>query len=93
LATEEYAIHQFKDYVAGNSANLIWNGQSNYPCYVTPVYLQIYNRTLMEWETLDSNTTAEANTDFDLTAQLSDLSDYKDAGNVICCRVYQFATD
>ena len=53
------------------------------------VYLQIYNRDTTTWETLNSNSTASVNTDFSLIGYVADLTNYKDASNVISCRIYQ----
>jgi len=56
------------------------------------VYLQIYNRTTTNWETLDSNNTADANVEFTLLGiQSSNLSSYYDDNNFVACRVYQEA--
>jgi hypothetical protein len=89
-ATSEYAIHQFKDYV-GTSANcnLEWEGQTNFAPSLSTVYLQIFNRDTPAWQTVDTDNTSAANTDFILTANIPDLTNYKDTSNVIVCRVYQ----
>jgi hypothetical protein len=88
-ATGEYTIHQFKDWV-GDSArcSITWEGQTNYPPVDYPVMLQIYDYNLEEWWTVASDTTSAVDTDFTLTANILDLSDYKSA-NLITCRVYQ----
>jgi len=88
-ATGEYNIFQFKDYVANNSCSLVWNGQCSLAPSESAVMLQIYSFNLGEWWTANSNTTANADTDFNLSADIADLSDYKDANNIIVCRVYQ----
>ena len=89
-ATSQYAIHQFKDYAGANtSCNLEWEGQTNCSPSLSTVFLQIYNRNTSSWETVDSDNTSPANTDFSLTANVADLTNYKDASNVISCRVYQ----
>jgi len=89
-ATSQYAIHQFKDYAGANtSCNLEWEGQTNCSPSLSTVFLQIYNRVSESWETVDSDNTSPANTDFSLTANVADLTNYKDASNVISCRVYQ----
>jgi len=88
-ATNEYAIHQFKNYVAGDGCFLTWEGQTNCPPSLSPVYLQIYNRNTNEWETVDSDNSSPEDIDFTLTKTMADLSDYKDGNNVIVCRVYQ----
>ena len=91
-ATAEYSVFQFKDFAGtSNVTDLIWNGQSNIPCSTSAVYLQVYNQNTNIWETIAFNNSAEADTDFDLTAHIGDLTAYKDAGNFISCRVYQLA--
>lgn len=92
-ATSEYALHQFKDYVgASNAANLEWEGQTNLAPSSSTVILQIYNQNTPAWETVDSDNTSLADTDFSLIADIADLTNYKDAENVISCRVYQLDT-
>jgi len=56
---------------------------------LSTVFLQIYNRDTTTWETIDSDNSTAADTDFILTADMADLTDYKDNNNVIVCRVYQ----
>ena len=91
-ATDEFAVHQYKDYVgASGSCNLEWEGQSDLAAGSSTVYLQIYNRNTTTWDTVDSDSTSAANADFSLTATVADLTNYKDAGSVISCRVYQDA--
>jgi len=53
------------------------------------VRLAIYNRNTTLWDIVDFDNTSAANTDFILLFTVSDLTDYKDASNVISCRVYQ----
>ncbi|GAG20192.1 unnamed protein product [marine sediment metagenome] len=91
-ATDEYAIHQFKDYTELSTIGIEWEGQTNTAPASVTVYLQIYNRETTEWETVDSNGAAAADTDFILTANIADTADYIDAGKVVSCRVYQLAT-
>ena len=91
-ATQEYMIHQFKDFVDGNvTCQLNWNGQSTLAPSASTVYLQIYNHTTTTWFTADFDDTTAADTDFDLIANIADLTDYKDGSNIISCRVYQLA--
>jgi len=90
-ATNEYALHQFKDYVADNSRTLEWEGQTKLQPSASTVYLQIYNRNTPEWETVDSDNTTAEDTDFILTANINDLTNYKDGSGVVSCRVYQEA--
>jgi len=86
-----FVIHQFKDYVPKVGCNLHWEGQTNYDPASSTVYLQIFNRETEEWETIDSEGSiyVGANTDFVLTGDIVDLTDYKDSNNVISCRVWQ----
>ena len=91
-ATDEFAIHQFKDYVGDSpSANLEWEGQSDLAPSSSTVLLQIYNRDTLAWETVDSDNTTAADTDFSLIANIADLTNYKDESKTIACRVYQEA--
>ena len=89
-ATSQYAIHQFKDYVgAANTCILEWEGQSSLAPSSSVVTLQIYNRNTTSWETVDSDNSSAADTDFILTSSIADLTDYKDGSGVISCRVWQ----
>lgn len=90
-ATDEYAVHQFKDYVSGDSAIFECELQSDLAPSGSVVCLQIYNHDSSEWETIDSNNSASADTDFTLNAEIIDLTNYKD-NNIVTCRVYQNAT-
>jgi hypothetical protein len=87
-ATAEYAIKQFKDYISASTATFNWNGQSDYAPSSSAVVLQIWNYDTTEWETLTSNDTANADTDFTLSAGKADLTNYK-SDNITVCRVYQ----
>jgi len=92
-ATDEYAIHEFKNYVGSETGcTVLWNGQTNNPPAINTVYLQIYNQDTDEWETIDTDNTTAASTDFNLTADIADLTDYKNGSLVISCRVYQLDT-
>lgn len=87
-----YGVFQFKNKNTDNTSNFVitWNGQTNVAPFIKPVYLQIYNRVSLEWETLSSNNVANANTDFNLTgSKSSSLTNYYDANYWISCRVYQ----
>jgi hypothetical protein len=89
-ATGQFTIHQFKDYVgSSDSISLEWEGQTNLDPTMSTVYLQIYNRNTTTWETVDSDNTSGVDTDFILTANISNISDYKDSNTVIASRVYQ----
>jgi len=85
-------LHQFKDKGDNPSAEI--SATANLQTAVAPstktVYLQIFNRTSGEWETVDSDNTTGANTDFELSASITEnLDDYYDANNWVSFRIYQ----
>ena len=91
-ATQEYMVHQFKDYVGNVSGcQLNWEGQSTLAPTSSTVYLQIFNRNTSTWDMVDSDNTSNADTDFVLSVLVESLTNYKDESNVIVCRVYQLA--
>jgi len=90
-ATGEYAIHQYKEYTAEASIDVDCELRSNVAAGWSTIYLQIYNRDSDEWETLDSNNTVAADTDFTLSGNVADTTNYRDGSNVVSCRVYQEA--
>lgn len=91
--TNQYMLHQFKDYIGSASAcNVSWEGQTTWPPSSSTVNLQIYNRNTTTWETIDSDNTSSVNTDFQLSANIADTTNYKDSNGFISCRVYQQAT-
>ena len=91
-ATEEYMIHQYKNFVSDNSAcQLEWEGQTTLAPASSIVYLQIYNRNSTTWENVDSDNSSAVDTDFILIGEIADLTNYKDTSDVISCRIYQEA--
>jgi len=89
-ASGKYAIHQFKNFVGTfNSGIFTCVLQTNSPPPLVTVYLQIYNRSTLTWDTIDSDNTSPEDTDFTLTATISDLTNYKDGADTVACRVYQ----
>lgn len=91
-ATEQYMIHQYKDFVGDHAdCALEWEGQTSLAPSLSTVYLQIFNHSTLEWETVDSDNSSSANTDFGLEGIIADLTDYKDDQNIISSRVYQLA--
>ena len=86
-----YALHQFKKLVAGNKATIKSNVRSNIAGGDSAIFLQVYNHNLDTWETIDSDSTTGADTDFNLEAVIVDLTNYKSPSNLISCRVYQEA--
>jgi len=88
----QYIIHQYKaDVEANTSCSLKWNGQSSLSTVTSAVKLQIYKVSTTTWEDVDTESGTGANTDFDLTGTIADLTNYKD-GTIITCRVYQLGT-
>jgi len=84
-----FTIHQFKDYVGSEtSCTITADLQSDYAPSTSTVYLQIYDYILTEWETIDSDGVTGADTDFELRAEIADLTDYVDGG-IMTCRIYQ----
>jgi len=91
-ATDEYAIHQYKDFIGNSeSADVEWEGRTNQNCAFSTVFLQIYNQNETTWETLDSESAEVADTDFTLSGNIPDTTNYRDASNIISCRIYQLA--
>jgi hypothetical protein len=88
-ATGEYAIHQFKDTTNENTVTLNWKGKTTQATTINPVILEIYNRNTTEWENVDSEASVGADTEFILTGEIADLTNYKDGNGTISCRVYQ----
>lgn len=69
---------------------ITWRGKSSLAPSSAAVYLQVYNRTSGQWETLDSDSSSPANTKFTLEgSKATNLSDYYDEHYVISVRVYQ----
>jgi hypothetical protein len=94
-ATDQYTIHEFKNQGIGNDLviTITCDLQASIAPSQSTVYLQIYNRTLTQWETLDFDNTSAADTDFVLSgSQVDNLTDYYDVDFWVSCRVYQFAT-
>ena len=88
-ASGEYSVHLYKDAGIGNQVNLEWEGQSTLAPSASEIFLQIYNRDSTTWETLTSDNSSPANTDFSLIASVNNLVNYKDGDNLIACRIYQ----
>jgi hypothetical protein len=89
-ATAEYTIHEFKDFVgtAGN-VRVEARARTTVAPSLSTVYLQIYNYNSSTWETIDSDNGSPADTKFTLTADIADLTNYKNGSQMIVCRVYQ----
>jgi len=84
-----FTIHQFKDYVGSESSCTLYADlQSDYAPSISTVYLEIYNYDTTLWEPVDSESLEDADTDFVLTADIPDLTNYKSDG-IMTCRIYQ----
>lgn len=69
-----------------------WAGKTDRAPTISPVVLQIFNRTAVAWETLASNATSSAGVNFLLTGSIfTNLGNYFDGGFVLSARVYQQA--
>jgi hypothetical protein len=73
---------------------ITWDGKCTLAPSSKTVYLQVYNRTDTTWETLDSNSVADANTEFALTGLVTgaNINKYYDGSDKIVYRVYQQAS-
>jgi hypothetical protein len=89
----QYMIHQFKVFVgSADMCQVEWEGKSTLAPRLSTVYLQIFNYNTHSWETVDTETQAEANVDFELEKKVRDTTNYRDAQNLISARIYQLAT-
>jgi hypothetical protein len=92
-ATDQYAVHQYKDYVSLDSVTFTWVGQTTIAPSASPVVLEVYKYAdPAGWVEKARKSDGAANVDFILTASISDMTDYKNPGGVVTCRVYQMAT-
>jgi hypothetical protein len=85
-------IFLFKKKNANNTDTIAisWEGQVSIAASIAPVYLQIFNLNSGLWETIGSNNSAGAGTDFTISGtQSTSLSNYYDANNWVIVRVYQ----
>lgn len=92
LDAVNYAVHQFKKKHENDTDSFEITVQCKTRIAPTtyPVFLEIYNHSLVSWETLDMDDTTAIDTDFDLTADISiGLSDYYDESNELTFRIYQ----
>jgi hypothetical protein len=87
--TGEYAIHEFKDFIASNGRMVFeWYGKSNVAPSSSVVKLQIYNHDSNLWEDVDSDNTTAEDTNFSLYGDIADATNYR-SGDVVTCRVWQ----
>lgn len=94
-ATNKYGVFLLKtrSSIGQPPLSIKWVGKTNIPGTSSTITLQIYNRNSTTWETLATNSTVAANTQFTMIATVTNnLSNYYDSDNVVACRVYQQAT-
>lgn len=85
-----YLIHQFKIYSASSSPLTVsWVGRSIRPCSLSPCYLQVYNHSTLEWDTITSNSSFTGSTNFELSETVEDPAPYQDTYQFITVRVWQ----
>jgi hypothetical protein len=89
-ATGEYAIHMFKVYTELSSATVTCEVQTDFSPATSNVLLQVYNYDTPGWETLDTYSTDTTGTDFTLSGNVADTTNYLNGG-VMTCRVYQLS--
>jgi hypothetical protein len=95
-AIGEYSVFLWKDYGSSITEPIqaYWKGKSNFAPSQSTVYLQIANHRTFLWETVDSDSTTAADTEFTLEhTQYDDLDDYYGPGGNLWAffRVYQRA--
>lgn len=93
-AIDQYAIVVFKNRGTNNSdiIDVSWKGKTDIAGSTSTIFLQIYDDELASWETIASNNTVAANTEFTLSGTRStSLTKYYDANFWVTCRVYQLA--
>jgi len=89
---DPYGVFVWKDKHSDNTSVIISTCilKTSIAPSVNTVYLQIYNRNLGAWETLDSDNVTAADTEFTLNGiQSTDLSYYYDANYFVIHRIYQ----
>lgn len=90
-ANQQYMIHQFKEYIeSANSCTVEAELQSTLAPSSSTVYLQVYNQNTSTWETLDSDNSSNADTDFTLEGSVPNLTNYI-IDNMVSFRIYQLA--
>lgn len=92
ITNGSYGLHLFKKTNDNREDNIRIKVvlQCSYAPSSSPVYLKIWNGTTLSWETLDTVSDKDADTDFSLYADVpTNESNYYDFGNQIAVLVYQ----
>jgi len=90
--TGEFAMFLFKDQNSNSTDKFkpTWIGMSDYAPSSSTIYLQVFNRNILSWETIASNNAAGSREEFTLTAWVdTNLGDYYSGAGIVSCRVYQ----
>lgn len=88
----EYMVHLFKVFVGENTyAQIECVAESDLAPSMSSIYLEIFNWGSVQWEIIDSNNTSSANEPFTFFKTSEDITNYKDATQVMTCRIYQLA--
>lgn len=69
----QFAVYLFKDFNDNDTDAIAvtWKGKSSIAPSVSTVYLQVWNRNTGAWETIDSNSAANADTEFTLSGNIT----------------------
>jgi len=88
----QHMIHEYKNEV-GAEANCRITAilQTDLDTALSHLYLDIYNYHNSEWNNLAEENDVGANTDITFNVIVSDLSNYKNGSNMMCCRIRQEA--
>jgi hypothetical protein len=92
LSGVNYPIHMYQYRHTNNTDNITisWNGQTDLAPSTSTVYLQIYNYNSSIWDTLDSDNSSSANSDFTLEgSKTTSVSNYYSTIYLVSVRVYQ----
>jgi hypothetical protein len=81
----------FKDQISPLFGFVVtWSGKTNRDCSISTVYLQVYNRNTMLWETLSSDSTTDAGSTITLSGgRFLGYTNYLNGSNEVAFRVYQ----
>ena len=88
----QHMIHEFKDYVGSEpNCRLTAILQTDLDTALSHLYLDIYNYHDSEWNNLAEENDVGADTDITFDVIVSDLSNFKDGSDMMCCRIRQEA--
>lgn len=91
----QYLLHQFKKANSNrdDKIKVRIDLKSSLAPSTSTIYLQAWNGITNSWETVDSNSLLDADTDFSLMATLNALDgnyyDFRESSAEVCFRVYQ----